>query len=231
MEPMEWMALAGLSSTASAIPQWLTGDKQESQANELSKTLSRPLATTAPGYTEALESATKQSQMSRLPGASGIEGRLDQNTAGQISEIERLSDSPVMAINAASSAYSNQQAKENELGVDSANMSLHNADVLRNEEHVMGEQENRNWDYNEREAYDQKAAAIRALNNASINNKNSFWKNLFGSGANYALAAGMHGNNPVGDINTTGGEKVTPGSEANFVDTRSPLEKHFMWGN
>jgi hypothetical protein len=166
---------------ASSIPQWLQGKKQEDRAEELGLNLRRPTLGVPESQQRALTSAEEQAKMTRLPGQSAIEGRLDQTTANTIAMLERLGGGGPTTINAASRAYGNQMDKEAELGVQAGNMFLRNQDILRNELGQTADYEQQAWNYNERMPYEQKAAAIEALKEASIKNKNAAFTNVFGS--------------------------------------------------
>lgn len=180
---MSWVAAAGLAiGVGSSLYQGYQAYKQGERADELAaKNGARPMMPIAQGYTDALESAKAQAKLTRLPGQSAIEGRLDQTTANQISMLDRSSLGGADMINAAGRVYGNQQAKENELGVQAAGMRLHNQDILRNEEHNMGAQQNLQFDTNQLQPWKDNAAAIAALREGSMRNMNSALKNVFGS--------------------------------------------------
>jgi len=54
----------------------------------------------------------------------------------------------------------------------------------------MGEWENQKWNWDRRMPFEQTAAAIEALREGSMRNKNAAWKDLFGSAANISMLAG-----------------------------------------
>lgn len=193
MDPLTLMLIGGGVSALSSIPQWLTGDTQEKKASEMEKNLVRPKMVMPSGYTEALNSAKTQAGMTRLPGQSAIEGRLDQTTANTLAMLERTTTGGPELINAAGRVYGNQMEKENELGVSAANMYLHNQDILRNELHNYGTMENELWKVNELDPYQQKAIAVQALKEGAIRNKDAAWKNLFGVAGNTLMGIGMSG--------------------------------------
>jgi len=120
--------------------------------------------------TNALKSAERQAAERRMPGQSAIEGRLDSTTANTLQTIERMIDSPISGINAASRAYGNQLEKETDLGVKAADFALRNQDILRSEQNRMAEWENKQEDWNTRTPYLQKAAQLSALKEAGLTN-------------------------------------------------------------
>lgn len=227
----------------SSIPQWLTGDRQQNRADDLSEGLQRPWMDIPESQMRALQSAEAQAALTRLPGQGAIEGQLDQTTANQIAMIERMGVGGPTSINAASRAYSMQQEKENQLGIAAAGMRLNNQQILRDE---LGDQagwEQQQWNWNERMPYEGKVRAIEALREGALRNKNAAWKNIFGMGAN--IFGGMDDNDGgewwksiLGDNNTTVGDNALPQNEfqPNAYEAqinKSPEQKRvfeLMWG-
>jgi len=212
----------------STIPQWVTGYKQGKRADQLSKDLVRPEFDIPDSAERALASAEAQARMTRLPGQDLIEGRLDQTTANKIAMIERMSMGGPTAINAAGSAYGQQMDAENELGVQAANMRLNNQAILRNELGAMAGYENQKWNWDRRMPFEQTAAAIEALREGSMRNKNAAWKDLFGSAANISMLAGA-------DTGTEGGnwwEKLLKGGgNPSFESTTSVTDSPYYDAN
>jgi hypothetical protein len=203
-------------SAISTIPQWIAGYNQGNRADQLARNLVRPEFEIPESAKRALASAEAQSQMARLPGQDAIEGRLDQTTANKIAMIERMSMGGPTAINAAGSAYGQQMDAENQLGVEAANMRLRNQEILRNQLGQMSQWENQKWSWDKRLPFEQTAAAIEALREGSMRNKNAAWKDIFGSAANISLMAGMGGNEEGGNwlskIFGGGNNSTTPGT-------------------
>lgn len=197
----DWKDLASQMIDPSTISQSQTAIDQRHQAKELEKNNIRPIYTTPASETEALRLArlASENDISRLPGQAGIEGRLDQTTANQISMLERMSMGGPDLINAASIAYGNQQQAENQLGVEAARYS---ADVNRfndqNYQRQLGidaDYQDKAWDWNFRMPYDQRYALMQALKGASQQNSNESWntsvggaKDFFSSFFSYGMA-------------------------------------------
>lgn len=178
--PLLFPALSLGLGAVSTIPQWMTAFNQDERADELASGLVRPRMDVPESQKRALMSAEEQAKMTRLPGQSGIEGRLDQTTANKIAMIERLGTGGPTSINAASRAYGQQMDAENELGIKAADMYLRNQDVLRNELGQTAGYEQQAWNWNERMPFEQKQTAIEALREGSIRNKNAAFKDLVG---------------------------------------------------
>ena len=210
-------------SLAQSIPNWMAGIKQNRLANDLQSELKRPDFEIPESQTQALNSAKTQASMTRLPGQSGIEGRLDQTTANQLDSIERLGVGGTMGLNAASQAYGNQQAKENELGVAASQQWTRNQDILRSQLDRMSEWEFKKWALDKQMPYQNKAEAIAALREGSMRNIDNAAKDTFGGAANMLLADSLYGNKDLSWVdrmfgggkegsfnNGQGGPGVTP---------------------
>lgn len=161
MDPMTMMMLASLPQTLLGGYQMIKGYGSDND---------RPDFKIPDQATNALKSAERQAAERRMPGQSAIEGRLDSTTANTLQTIERMSDSPISGINAASRAYGNQLEKETDLGVKAADFALRNQDILRSEQNRMAEWENKQEDWNTRTPYLQKAAQLSALKEAGLTN-------------------------------------------------------------
>lgn len=212
---MSWSAAATASvGTTKSILDYYDAKKQEKKAKKLESELSRPDYLIPPSEKAALESAKAQASMRRLPNQSAIEGRLDQTTASKIAMLERLGGGGATTINAAARAYGDQMDAENELGVAAGNMYLRNQDIYRNELHNMGDYEMKQWDWDTRMPYEQKAAAVMALKEAAARNKRAARDNFFGTQSQFFQS------NPFGKVgNMGGGGQSTPPPTANPYQT------------
>jgi hypothetical protein len=161
MDPMTMMMLASLPQTLLGGYQTIKGYGTDNE---------RPNFNIPQSAQNALASAERQAAERRMPGQSAIEGRLDSTTANTLQTIERTMDSPVSGINAASRAYGNQLDKETDLGVKSAEFALRNQDILRSQQGIMSEWENKKEEWDTRLPYMQKAAQLSALKEAGLTN-------------------------------------------------------------
>jgi len=217
-------------SAASTIPKWYQAWKQNNLADKLEKDLSRPDFEIPESEKRALESAKVQSGMTRLPGQSGIEGRLDQETANKLNTIERMGIGGPTDINAASTAYGQQQEGETNLGIKASDMYLRNQDVLRSQLDKMGEWEFKAWNWDKKLPYENRAEAIQALREGSIRNLNTAASETAGGFANIALSEYMRGKNE--DMwKSMFGDKGELGSVENPMQlTNSPYTPSPTWG-
>lgn len=212
----------GLSMMQS-IPNWMAGIKQSRTADKLQSELQRPEFEIPESQKQALQSARNQASMTRLPGQSAIEGRLDQTTANQIDMIERMGTGGAMGLNAASQAFGNQQSKENELGVAAADNYNRNQQMLRGQLDRMSDWEFKKWTWDKQLPYQNKAEAIAALREGSMRNFDNAAKDTLGGAANMLLADSLYGNKDLSWVdrmfgggkeesfnNGQGGPGVTP---------------------
>lgn len=207
-------------SMAQSIPNWMAGVKQNKTANQLESELERPEFDIPESQKQALQSAKNQAAMTRLPGQSGIEGRLDQTTANQIDSIERMGVGGAMGLNAASQAYSNQQSKENELGVAASQQYTRNQDALRSQLDRMSEWEFKKWSWDKQLPYQNKAEAIAALREGSMRNLDNAAKDTFGGAANMLLADSLYGNKDLSWVDRMfGGSKSGEKNLLNQIST------------
>jgi len=201
---------AGLSAL-STLPNWYQSWKQSERADELAKGLKRPEFEIPASEKAALASANAQAGMTRLPGQSAIEGRLDQNTANEVADIQRMGTGGPNDINAAAVAYGQQNTKENELGVNASNMYLNNQQILRGQLNQDAEWQNKKWEWDKKLPYENTAAAIGALRESSARNFDTAWKDLTGGGANLAMGEYLRG---AGGLDL-GGAKTAASGTAN----------------
>ena len=213
-----------VTTLASTAYDWWQQNKQGKRADELARNNVRPTLGIPESEQESLQSARNQAEMTRLPGQSATEGRLDQITADQVAMVERQGIGGPTSINAASRAYGMQQDKENELGIKAAEMNLRNQDILRNELDENAQWEQKAWDWNKGEPYLQKQQAISSLRGAQTANRNTAVKNLIGGLGNTALmgALGDDGGFGGGD-GWFGSASKTSGGESNPYDFSKPI--------
>lgn len=204
--PLPLLAISAGASALSTLPNWYQSWKQSERADELAKGLKRPDFEIPKSELESLESAKAQAGMTRLPGQSAIEGRLDVNTANQIADIQRMGTGGPNDINAAARAYGMQQENENKLGIEASDMFLRNQDILRSELDENAEWQQKAWTWDKQMPYENTANAIGALRESSARNFDTAWKDLTGGVANLAMGEylrGVDGLN-LGDTTKTG---------------------------
>jgi hypothetical protein len=212
---MDLLGIGAVSSLVGTLPKWYQAWKQSNLADDMSKDLKRPDFEIPQSEIESLQSAQAQAGMTRLPGQSAMEGRLDQNTANQINTIQRMGTGGANDINAASRAYGMQQEGENTLGLNAANMFLGNQQILRNELNQNAEWQNKQWQWDKQMPYETSARAIAALRQSSAENLNSAVGDLTGGISNMALAGYMGGGKLKFGADETGVPGANPQSSQN----------------
>jgi hypothetical protein len=226
--PLPLLAVGAGLSALSTLPNWYQSWKQSERADELAQGLKRPDFEIPQSEIDSLNSAKAQAGMTRLPGQSAIEGRLDQNTANEISDIQRMGTGGPNDINAAARAYGMQQENENKLGIEASNMYLRNQDILRNQLDQNAEWQQKEWEWDKKMPYENTAAAIGALRESSARNFDTGWKDLLGGGANLALGEYLRGQGGL-DLGKTGG--VNPSTFSLVTDplqngpTQTPISR------
>jgi hypothetical protein len=211
--PLPLLAIAAGASALSTLPNWYQSWKQSERADELAKGLKRPDFEIPSSEKAALASAEAQAGMTRLPGQSAIEGRLDQNTANEISDIQRMGIGGANDINAAARAYGMQQEGENKLGIEASNMYLRNQDILRNQQNQDAEWQQKKWAWDKQMPYENTANAISALRESSTRNFDTAWKDLTGGVSNLAMGEYLKG---AGGLDL-GGEKTNPNAAFSMI--------------
>jgi len=161
MDPFTMMMLASLPQTLLGGYQTIKGYGSDNERADFK---------IPEQQVNALKSAERQAAEKRMPGQSAIEGRLDSVTANTLQSLERLMDSPVAGINAASRAYGSQLDKETDLGIKAAEFNLQNQGILRSEQNRMAEWQDKAEQWNTRDPYLRKAAQLSALKEAGLTN-------------------------------------------------------------
>lgn len=207
--PAPLLAVSAGLSALSTLPNWYQSWKQSERADELAQGLKRPQFEIPTSEIESLNSAKAQAGMTRLPGQSAIEGRLDQNTANQVADVQRMGTGGPNDINAAARAYGMQQEGENKLGIEASNMYLRNQDILRSQLDQNAEWQQKAWEWDKKMPYENTAAAIGALRESSARNFDTGWKDLLGGGANLAMGEYLRG---AGGLDLGGGKTMANGA-------------------
>lgn len=239
----DWMNVGMQFLDPSTINQNQTAIDQRHQAAKLGKGLTRPGFEIPTEATNALRSAEAQAKMRKLPGQAAIEGRLDETTATTIAMLERLGMGGPDMINGAARAISQQQGKENELGVAAANMHLRNQDILRDQQSQYANWQQQAWMWDKKIPYEQKAAAVAALKAASMQNTNEAFNTSVGGIKDFFTSyysGGMGGSNsknnktstgiPIDQTSGTGIDNTNISGGNQQTITRTPEQKS-LWEN
>lgn len=118
----------------------------------------------------------------QMAGQNNINQRLDQATANSLYDINQNSSSGVEALAALSGVYSNQMDAENQLGLNAAQDYQRRQMAVGNELNRYAGYQDKAWDYNVNQPFQEKAAAAQALGEAGMRNKYEGLKGVVGAG-------------------------------------------------
>lgn len=156
---------------------------QTIKANQLKKQLGeRPAYEIPEAQRQALESAKRQAYSTELPGQSILERKLGESTAAGVSNIKDAASSGSSALQAMLQTQGQEQDALSNIGVKAAENYNQNQGMLRGQQGLMAQYQDKALDINKMQPYQQKAATIAALTGSGL-------QNLFGAGAGAANAA------------------------------------------
>jgi hypothetical protein len=189
------MSLIGLGLQAlPAIYQGITAIKQNRLAKKIDP--KRPTMTTPKAMQQAVGLA-QQRAMAGMPGMGQAQNNLRASTAN-LGRAASMTGSSSNALAALAAGQSNQNQGMNQLAVQNANFRNQGMANLQGQLGQLGQQQMREFDYNQNQPYQQQAAAKSALRQASMTNANTAFGTLAGAGMNYMNAVN---GNPFGGAN------------------------------
>lgn len=187
MDPMTLMALA---SAVPAIAQGITGFAQSGKAKNILKDLQRPTYTIPTEATKALSTAKNIASSMQMAGQQNVQQRIDQSSANALYGIEQNATSGAEALAALTGVYANQMGQENQLGANAAMDYERRQQAAQSAMNTYAGWQDKAWDYNVNQPYQDKLNAAQALAQAGMTNKYQGLKSLAGVGAN--AIAGMN---------------------------------------
>lgn len=220
------LAVAAALAAAPAVIQGVQAYGQNRKAKEFAKA-QRPKFETPSEITSALKNAEMMAQQRKLPGQDLIEQKMDADTAAAYNRMNEASTNPAMSLGALSNLTARQGQNRNALGVQAANYVSNQQANLRNMQNVYGGWQNRQWDYNLNQPYQQSMAAASALRNAAMRNL---------QGAANSLASGGMSLYGMGEYNKLLGAGVSSGMNnaanraaqiGNFLSNAQPQAREF----
>ena len=175
-----------LISAASNLPSMILGGSQLFKSGKMHPV--RPEYEIPEAEKQALQLAKNMGAQTRLPGQEAIEGQLDETTANTLATIERMGYGGASDINAASRAYGNQQDKETQLGIAAAGNRQQNLRNLQGALSHYATYEDKKWNLNELQPYEQDSRAKAALYEGGMTNLTGGLKDIAGGLSNVMLA-------------------------------------------
>jgi hypothetical protein len=166
MDPVTMMLLA------QAIPagiQLAKSYKQSQQAKELEK-MGRPQYEIPEAVQQQVNQARYLASMRELPGQNLMEAKLGQNTAKGIAQMQNAAANPADLASNIARLYGAQNEGIQNIGLKAGQNWLGQQGQLSNALRMMGQYQDKKWDYNQKQPYEEAKAAEAALREASYRN-------------------------------------------------------------
>jgi hypothetical protein len=167
-----------------SIFQGITGFKQMKQADQIEAANPRPEAVIAPSIDKLTNYAYGQTLNQDIPGGEMYRNEIKGATAAGIKAASELG-SGSEAYGMLGELVGRQQGAFGDLAKMTAQQVQGSKGEYMNALGVKANEENRVWNWNEADPYQQAAQIAQALRDSGLKNKNSALKNVFGSGAEY----------------------------------------------
>lgn len=210
-----------LMLAAQAIPTAINLGKsivQGHQAKKLAKT-PRPEFAIPQGVIDAVNNAKYVASMRELPGQNLMEGRIGQNLSRGIADLKNVASSPAELSTNIARMYSGSNNAINDIGLAAGQNWLNNQTGLRQALGQLGQAQDKQWQINKFQPYQNNMAASAALREGSFRNLSAAGQNLASGISGYAnmqyqqdmldqLLGGGGGidlSNYVGERNVSGG--------------------------
>lgn len=180
------MAGFDVGSFTSLIPSFFQGTMGAIQGlvGGLNKP-QRPVAV-VPASVKNATNAAENLASGNMPGYSGIKSQLDLGAGNALNQIKNNSTG-TGATGAVADVLGKTNAANIDLGVQNANFKTGALQNLQNQENLQGQYENKTWDYNQRQKYNERASASSALTQASTQNIFDFLNNISGTASYKSL--------------------------------------------
>ena len=163
-----------------AIMQFMQGIKQQGQADELGQ-IQRPTRTVPPAVQEMINRSRILAGQTKAPGADILENKLLSTSAAGVNDIKNTASSSSSALSAITNLYGNQMGGLNDLSIRNQDYSQQMMEQLLGNLNVLGGEQNKNFDYNFADPYDNAKKAESALRYGADKNKYNAVNNLAGN--------------------------------------------------
>lgn len=167
------LALAAIMSAVPEAARGIAGIVQNAQGKKLEKSKERPISTTPLSVQEALDYSRAAAANVSLPGQAGYNQNIESSTANAFALAKEYGGSPDVA-----SLMNNEMEAKNNLMIQTAGYNAENKRNLMNMLLTTGEYEKQNWDYNQRQSYDETMAMAAQKKEAGNQNTFEAIKNL-----------------------------------------------------
>ena len=178
---MSWVGIGGTAFTSGL--SLLKAGKQKREAAKLAAENPRPTAEVPEGVKKAQAIAETMSSQG-IPDAQKeqVKQQIDRGAKGAISDATDRRG----GLSAVSAIQQNTDDANLKLGAEDAASRVANIRNLQSQSNMLGQWQDKVWDYNSKQKYEENAAAIRALNTAGEENQNNA---LDGLASGVSLAA------------------------------------------
>lgn len=210
---MSWVS-AGIASGA-ATQSLVQAYIQHKKAKELSKT-QRPQYDIPQSEKDALANAKYVAGMTQLPGQNIMQQNLDSQSARAVSNLKDVSPNNAALGSNIGKIYRGNVEGQNQLGIMAAQNWLNNQGNLRGQQGQFAQYQDKKWDINQFQPYQNNMAAASALKYASNMNLNNASNQIAQGYANYAMMSGGNkGTSPMTytEVASTGNQPLSkPGA-------------------
>jgi hypothetical protein len=180
MDPITMMLLSQLLPTGINLAKSAIQGKQ---ASELAK-VQRPQYNIPQGVLDAVNQSKYLASMRELPGQNLMEARLGENTAKGIAEMRNVAANPADLASNVAKMYGAQTQGLQDIGIQAGQNWLGQQGQLSQMLQNLGQYQEKAWDYNQNQPYQQAKAAESALREGAF-------RNLTAAGTN--IASGLSG--------------------------------------
>lgn len=177
-----------LMLAAQAIPTAINLGKsivQGKQAKKLAET-PRPEFSIPQGVIDAVNNAKYVASMRELPGQNLMEGRIGQNLSRGIADLKNVASSPAELSTNIARMYSGSNNAINDIGLAAGQNWLNNQAGLRQALGQLGQYQDKQWQINKFQPYQNNMAASAALREGSFRNLSAAGQNLASGISGYA---------------------------------------------
>lgn len=169
--------------TILSFAQFAAGIGQKIQANRLEQSNPRPTYEIPEAAVESLNMARHMASQTKLPGQTYIEQNMDRNNANTMSFMLDAADNPGKAVENAGKLAAMRNEAQMGLGAQAAQNQQTNQRSLANELKFFAGEQVKQWEWNERQPWEDAMSASSYLNDAG--NMNMFLGARGGMQLNY----------------------------------------------
>lgn len=192
---------------APEINKWMVSQDQKNKAENLGRDYPRPERKTSDFYKDYLSSTAMEAYNSGLPGESGILNNLRGLQGSSMRAIGESQQSPAAMMAGFLGTQQQMGEQINDLGVQGAQYRASQLPAYYDALNQMGQEDMANWEWNQKDPYEDAMGAKSALEYGAITNKGNALTGMANVGVN-AIAMNQMG--------AFGGKNKIPGFDPGF---------------